>query len=149
MRFPIFFLCTVAFLLASCSEATNSTGSISKRIGEAGRTPGAREVEIAKLTTFGWDRMYVFKEGATRDEMCRFLNAPRPVCGRVIRLERTPEDHVAMVFDLRGKVTHFEYHALRNGRFDVSFGENGIPRSATVFRVRHSTGTGEIWLESK
>lgn len=138
-----------SLLLLACSEATNSTGSISKKIGEAARAPGARELDLASLTTFGWDRVYVFKPGATRDEMCKFMGAGRNVCGRVVRLERTPEGHVAMVFDLRGQVTHFEFHALSNGRFDVSFGENGIPRSATKFKVRNNSGTGEIWLASK
>ena len=147
MRSLISAVLLTATLVAACSEATNSTGTISKRIGEAARSPGAKEVDIGKLTTFGWDRFYVFPPGATRDEMCKFLNAPRPVCGRVIRLERTPDAHVAMVFDLRGQVTHFEFHALQNGRFDASFGDNGIPRSASVFRIRQNPGTEELWLE--
>jgi hypothetical protein len=139
----------VSVLAAACSEATNSTGMISKRIGETARLPGSTEVDLGKLTTFGWDRVYAFKPGTTRDEMCKFLGANRNVCGRVIRLEQTPEAHIAMVYDLRGQVTHFEFHALENGRFDVSFGEHGIPRTSAVFRVRRSTGTNEIWLETK
>ena len=136
-------------VLVACSESTNSTGMISKRIGEAARSPEVTEIDLGSLTSFGWDRFYVFKPGTTREDMCKFLGATRNVCGRVIRVEKTPEAHVAMVFDLRGQVTHFEFHALENGRFDVSFGENGIPRSTTVFKVRRSTGTGELWLELK
>jgi hypothetical protein len=139
----------LAAALAACSESINSTGMISKRIGEAARKPDAKQVDLGSLTTFGWDRFYVFKPGATRDEMCKVLGANRNVCGRVIRVDKTPEGHVAMVFDLRGQVTHFEFHAIENGRFDVSFGENGVPRSATIFNVRRSSGTGEIWLEAQ
>jgi hypothetical protein len=149
MRSSTLAVLAVSLALYACSESINSTGMISQRIGEAARRPEAREVDLGSLTTFGWDRFYVFKPGATREEMCRFLGANKKVCGRVIRVERTPDAHVAMVFDLGGKVTHFEFHALDNGRFDVAFGENGIPRAATVFKVRRSTGTGEIWLEAK
>lgn len=149
MRRPSAFLLTLALLLGACSESTNGTGMISKRLGEAARRPDVKEVDLGSLTTFGWDRVYVFPPGATREEMCRFMGANRNVCGRVIRVDRTPDGHVAMVFDLRGQVTHFEFHALDNGRFDVSFGDAGIPRSAAVFKVRRSTGTNEIWLESR
>jgi len=139
----------LAALLAGCSEGRNSTGMISQRIGEVARTPGATEVDLGKLTTFGWDRVYVFKPGATREEMCKFMGANRNACGRVIRVERTPDAHVAMVFDLQGQVTHFEFHALANGQFDVAFGDHGIPRSAAVFRIRRSTGIGDIRLEPR
>ena len=149
MRSAVLAALAVAILTPSCSESVNSTGTISKRIGDAARQPDVNEIDLGSLTTFGWDRVYVFKPAATREEMCRFLGANRNVCGRVIRVDRTPEGHVAMVFDLRGQVTHFEFHAFNNGRFDASFGENGIPRAAAVFKVRRSTGTNEVWLESK
>ena len=149
MRLSTLLAVLLAALLFACSEVVNSTGMISKRIGEVVQTPGATEVDLSKLTTFGWDRFYVFKPGATREEMCKFMGANRNVCGRVIRVERTPEDHVAMVFDLQGQVTHFEFHAIENGRFDVSFSESGLPRAGAVFRIRRNTGTGAVWLEPK
>ncbi len=149
MRISLQFLLPLVFAAVACSEATNSTGMISKRIGEVARQAEAREVDLGTLTSFGWDRLYVFREGATRDEMCGFMGANRNACGRVIRVDRTPDGHVGMVFDLRGQVTHFEFHALENGRFDVAFGDNGIPRSETVFRIRRSTGTGDLRLEAK
>jgi hypothetical protein len=139
----------MAAALAACSEVANSTGMISQRLGDAARTPGAAEVDLGQLTSFGWDRVYAFKPGATREAMCKFLGASRNACVRIIRLEKTPDAHVAMVYDLRGQVTHFEFHALANGRFDFSFGDNGIPRTAAVFRVRHSTGASEFGLELK
>lgn len=135
--------------LGACSEARNSTGMISQRIGEAARQPGARTVDLGALTTFGWDRVHVFKPGATREEMCAFIGAKRTNCGRVIRVDRTPDGHVGMVFDLQGQVTHVEFHALANGRFDMDFGPEGLPRAKAVFTVRHSTGTQEIWLEPR
>jgi len=138
-------------LSVACSEATNGTGSISKRIGEVARSPDTREVDLSKLTTFGWDRFYALKPGTTREEVCQFIGAKRNVCGRIIRIERAPADHMYLVFALEDQLTHVELHALENGQFDFSFPKAGQPRSASVFKVRRSlSGSGEvIWLEPK
>lgn len=137
--------------LAACSEATNGTGTISQRIGEAARTPGATEVDLGKLTTFGWDRFYTLKPGTTREQVCEFVNAKRNVCGRVVRIEKAPADHMFLIFALGGQVTHIELHALANGQFDFAIPESGFPRASSIFKVRHnSSGSGEIiWLEPR
>ena len=141
----------VAVAAIACSEATNSTGSISKRIGEEARAAGTAEVDLGKLTSFGWDRFFVFKPGTTREEVCKFIGANRNVCGRVVRIERAPDDHMFLVFALGGQLTHLELHAVANGQFDFAIPESGLPRSAAVFKVRRSSsGTSEIiWLEPK
>ena len=136
-------------LASACSEAINGTGMISKRLGEAARAPGTTEVNLGDLTTFGWDSFYAFKPGVTREEVCQFIRAGRNACGRIIRVQRAPADHTFIIFALRGQVTHVEQHALANGLFDFAFPESGQPRSASIFRVRHSTSGGAdvIWLE--
>ena len=141
----------VAALALGCSEATNGTGSISKRLGEVARTPGVREVDLGQLTSFGWDRFYALKPGTTREEVCEFIGAKRNVCGRIVRIERAPADHMFLVFALGNHLTHIELHALENGQFDFTFPAAGQPRSASVFKVRRSaSGSGEvIWLEPK
>lgn len=138
-------------LATACSEAINGTGSISKRVGEAARTPGTTEVDLGKLTTFGWDRFFAFKPGTTREEVCKFIGANRNTCGRIVRIERAPDDHMFLLFALGGQLTHLELHAVANGQFDFSFPESGLPRSASVFKVRRSSSSsGEvIWLEPK
>jgi hypothetical protein len=137
-------LVAVAATVAGCSEVRNGTGAISKRIGEVVRTPGATEVDLAKLTSFGWEYFYAFKPGATREEVCAFIGAGRNVCGRIIRVERAPDDHMFLLFGLNGQLTHVELHAVENGRFEFNLGERGHPRSASVFRIRRSsTGDGK------
>jgi hypothetical protein len=138
-------------LLVACSEVANGTGSISKRLGEAARSPGATEVDLAKLTSFGWDRFYAFKAGVTREEVCEFIHAGRNICGRIIRIERAPKDHTYLIFALKGQLTHVELHALANGEFDFTFPSSGQPKEASVFKIRHSTSSdGEVlWLEPK
>jgi hypothetical protein len=111
---------------------------ISKRIGEAVREPGAKRIDLTKLTTFGWDYFYISRPGATREEVCKFIGAGRAVCGRIIRIEKAPNDHVYLMFGLNGQLTHIELHALENGRFEMNIDENGHPRSKSVFKIRRS-----------
>jgi hypothetical protein len=138
--------------LGACSEATNGTGMISQRIGEMARDPEAHEVDLAKLTTFGWDRFYFFAPGTSREDICKFIGANRNNCGRVIRYAAVPSDSVTLVFALGGQLTHTELHALANGQFDITPGDAGIRKQAAVFRIRRNTpGTGRdrVFLEPK
>ncbi|WOB09523.1 hypothetical protein [Piscinibacter gummiphilus] len=142
----------IAALSLGCSEMRNSTGTISKRIGEVVHTPGATEVDLSKLTTFGWEYFYVSKPGVTREEVCKLINAGRNVCGRIIRIEKAPDDHVYLLFGLNGQLTHIELHALDNGRFDMQIGDEGHPKAKSVFRVRRNLSGSDhdvIYLEPK
>ena len=146
MRFPA--LALVALLVA-CSELGNDTGQISQRIGDLARNPETKEVRLAELTSFGWDRYFLFKPGTKREQICEFIGANRTNCGRVIRYEAVPSTHVALVFGLGKNLTHTELHALVNGRFDLQPSENGYPKESAVYKVRRSlSGTEqELWLE--
>ena len=146
----IFALC-LSLLVAACSELGNGAGQISQRIGEVTSNPEAREVDLAKLTSFGWDRFFIFKPGTPREDICRFVGANRTNCGRVFRYESVPQDSMALLFGLGSQLTHTELHALANGRFDLPPSERGYPKSAAVFKIRRSlSGSGqEVWLEPK
>lgn len=78
-------------MLSACSEMRNGTGMVSQRLGEAVREPGAREVDLGKLTSFGWTYVHVSRPGVTREEMCAWIRAKRSDCGRIIRIEKAPE----------------------------------------------------------
>jgi hypothetical protein len=139
-------------LAIGCSEMRNGTGAISQRIGEVVHTPGSAEVDLGKLTSFGWDHFFAFKPGTTREEVCRFIGAGRSVCGRIVRIEKAPDDHMFLIFALHGQLTHIELHALENGRFDMQFAEGGHPRSKSIFRIRRSLSGADkdrILLEPK
>ncbi len=149
---PLPLLLAAALVLAGCSEATNSTGMISKRIGEVVHEQKAAELDLPKLTTFGWDRFFVFKPGTTREEVCKFIGANRNTCGRIVRIERAPPDHMFLVFGLAGQLTHVELHAVANGVFDLPNHDDGHPKSASVFKVRRSSasnGAEDIVLEPR
>jgi hypothetical protein len=136
----------------ACTEATNGAGMISRKIGEAARQPAATEVDLARLTSFGWDRFHVFDSGTPRESICQFVGARPARCGRVIRYTVVPDEHVALVFTLNGRVTHTELHAQDNGEFDLTPGDQGHPKAASHFRVRKSpssAGPDHILLEPK
>lgn len=142
----------VSVLGAGCSELGNGTGQISQRIGEITHDPSSREVDLSKLTTFGWDRLHYLKPGTSREDICKFVGANRNSCGRVFRYTSVPSDHLVLLFSLNGRLTHTELHALDNGQFDFATSEEGVPRDHCVFRIRRSaSGTthDSIWLEPR
>lgn len=139
----------VAWLVAACGEFGGGTGQISQNIGAITKDPKATEVDLPKLTSFGWDRFHFFRAGTTREEVCKFIGADQNSCGRIVRYPTVPPGSMALLFSLNGRLTHIELHALENGQFNLSPGEDGHPRSASVFKIRRSpSGTGQdaIWL---
>ena len=150
-RQVVLFLLQLA-LLSACSELGNGAGQISQKIGQVAHDPSARELDLSKLTSFGWEYFYFFKSGTAREQICQFICANRNNCGRIIRYETVPEGYVALFFGLNGNLTHTELHAIANGEFDFSVGEDGYPKEKAIFSIRRaSTGTGQdrILLEPR
>jgi hypothetical protein len=145
-------LCVALLVLGACSEATNGTGMISKRIGEVIAQPDARDLDLAKLTSFGWDHFYVLQSGTSREQICEFIGASRKTCGRIVRYQVVPADSVALVFGLNGNLTHIELHALVNGQFQMPTDARGWTREEAVFAIRRiASGTPKdtVVLEKK
>lgn len=135
-----------SLLLMACSELGAGTGQISQRIGEITRAPSAQQVDLARLTSFGWDRVYRFEPGSTRDAICEFIQAGRNICSRVIRYPAVPADHQALVFALGPQLTHVELHALAHGRLELGdeHARNGLPKTQAKLRIhRLSLGTAQ------
>lgn len=130
----------VACGLWACSELGNNTGMISQKIGQVVRDPGAGELDLAKLTSFGWGYFYFFGPGTPRATICEFIGANRNNCGRVIRYDAVPSTHVALLFGLNGNLTHTELHALAHGEFAFEMPKDGVPKADAVFRIRRSAG---------
>lgn len=146
--FSLHFLVALCLALAACSEVANGPGMISQRIGDLVRDPAMQEVDLGKLTSFGWERFTTFPAGTTREQLCEFIAVKRTHCGRIIRYTTVPDGHMALLFALGDQLTHIELHALANGRFDFTPPPGGQPRAAAVFRVRRETSE-RIWLEPK
>ncbi len=125
-----------ALLLVACGEIAGGVGQISQKIGEQVSDPSVKEIELAKLTSFGWDKVYFFKPGTSRKDICAFIGARPGQCERVIRYEAVAPDSMALVFGLGSQLTHVELHSLANGRFDLASTGEGLAKEACVFRVR-------------
>ena len=152
MRWLFTVLLSLSLALVGCSETRNSTGMISQRIGQAVHSERVQDLDLTKLTPFGWAYFYAFKPGTTREEVCKFIGASRNTCGRIIRIERAPDDHMFMIFGQNGQLTHVELHAVENGVFDFEFTEGGHPRERAVFKVRRSSsasGKDTVFLEPR
>jgi hypothetical protein len=153
MHVSLFLLSTAAaIVLVGCGELGNDTGMISQKVGKVVHEPGAKEVDFAKLTTFGWEYFYFFKPGTPRDTICAFIGANRTNCGRVLRYDKVPSTHVALLFGLNGNLTHTELHALVNGEFDFELPQDGVSKAKAVFRIRKSSGGSDqerVFLEPK
>ena len=130
--------------LSGCGLASDSAGQISERIGAIARSPDSRELDLATLTSFGWDRLFVLKAGTSRSALCQFIGAKRHQCGRIVRFEAVPDGHQALVFALAdGQLTHLELHAAANGRLDMDIPAQGLPKARCRFKVRHVASTGQ------
>jgi len=135
-----FFLALVAAVAAcACSELGNGAGQMSQRIGLVTHDPAATQLDLPKLTSFGWEYFYFFKAGTGRDQICEFIEANRTNCGRVIRYEAVPEGFVALFFGFNGQLTHTELHNLANGEFDFDVPDNGFPKEKSVFTIRRAS----------
>lgn len=145
---PITFLAVTCVLLLGCSELLNGTGMISKRIGEVVRTPGSTEVDLAKLTTFGWDSFQVLKPGTSREEVCHLIEIRPEGCDSLVRVEKVPDDHMYLVFALGNRFTHLELHALANGQFALQANGASFSRTRSVFKIRRSSnGSGKDTIQ--
>ena len=142
----------LSLAVGGCGETSAGAGQISQRIGEVASDPAVREVDLGKLTTFGWDRVYFFKPGTPRKEVCVFIAARDGLCERVIRHQSVAGESMTIVFSLKNQLTHVELHSLANGRFDIEPSRAGLPREASVFKVRRepsTDGKAILWLEPK
>jgi hypothetical protein len=152
MRRQVALLLLQLALLSACSELGNGAGQISQKIGQVTHDPSTRELNLSKLTSFGWEYFYFFKSGTAREQICQLIHANRNNCGRIIRYEAVPEGYVALFFGLNGNLTHTELHALANGEFDFTVGEDGYPKEKAIFSIRRAySGTGQdrILLEPR
>ena len=127
-------------------------GEVSRSIGNLVHEAGAREIDLAFVTQFGWDRFYYFKSGTNREEICKFLGSPAHRCGMIVPQELVPEGAYTLVFTQDNRLRHIELHRMQNGEFDFPAGAQGLAREASVFRVRHNLSGSErerVVLEPK
>lgn len=106
-------------------------------------------VEIAKLTSFEWDEMFIFGPYQPTSDVCKRLELSSVACKTIITAESTDDGEMLMVFRLKGKVVHTEMHIRWHGDFTPVPGKPFTPRTA-VFSVsvegKDASGEGRLKL---
>lgn len=140
---------TILFLmlvLTSCSAFEPSAGKVGARIGEAIREMKAQEVDIASMTDFAWDELFLFGPYEDRSNICASLGLHGAECDHTAP-EYIDEGAFLMVFRLDGKIIHVENHRRYFGDFSRSGVPQPILRSAAKFSSRQgdTTTDGRPW----
>ena len=122
-------LCAVIIaVMIACSPSS----AVSDRVGAQARKTG--NVDLAELTSFNWDTVYIFSPYSGRDDMCRELPSSWADCHGTLP-KRVAEGDFFVVFALGANVVHHETHARRNGDYCTSGCFLKLSRSEAKFRA--------------
>lgn len=108
----------------------------------------ATKVELAKLTKFEWDELFLFSPYEPTSEVCIRLELSADNCESVITAVSTDDSEMLMVFRLKGRVVHTEMHIRWHGDFTPVPDEPFTPRTAVFsVSVEGKGALGEDWLK--
>lgn len=112
------------------------------------RDKQSTKVEVAKLTSFEWDELFLFGPYQPTNEICTRLELSALECEAIITAESTDDGEMLMVFRLQKKVVHTEMHLGLHGDFTPVPNEPFTPRTA-IFSVtaQGKTASGRDWLK--
>lgn len=113
---------------------------LSERMGAAARAKG--QVDLAALTDFEWDTVFVFSPYATSDSICKSVGAQWPECARLAP-RQVPESEFHLVFVSQGAFVRQVPHSRKNGDFCKATCALAIPKSEAVFYVQPATPPDE------
>ena len=146
MQNPRILAIGMALLASACSLIDDR---VSAAIGTAIRSEQVREVRIAALTDFEWDKLYVFDPYAPRVHVCKTLGVEAGQCERVVPFESMDDGTMSLAFVSGTQVVRYVRHSRLNGDFAAGVNGQPIPVSEAVFKVVPSgvTQDGRPWLK--
>jgi hypothetical protein len=109
-------------------------GGVSRAIAEKIRA-GTATVDIATLTPFMWDEMFLFGPYQTRERICARLRLDGIRCWWIVPAA-IDEGHYFFAFRSGGDIVHHEHHPRSNGDFSRSRVPQPIIRAQAMFTVR-------------
>ena len=115
--------------------ADSRAARCSSRLGREIRDPGVTQIDLASITTFGWDEVFLFEPRTPRASVCAALGVRERYCRLVVRTESVDGEHMTIAFRKQGRVTHAELHRRFNGDFLPLGGEQRLRREEARFRV--------------
>lgn len=136
--------------LSSCGEVYRylNSGDVGWALKKELRDKKSTKVEIAQLTKFQWDELFLFGPYQPTDEVCKRLELSTFDCKSIITVESTDDGEMLMVFRNEGKVVHTEMHTRWHGDFTPVPDEPFTPRTA-IFSVsiEGNGANGRDWLK--
>lgn len=114
-------------LLSGCFQST-----LSVRIGEQARAQGV--VELAPLTDFEWDTVFIFSPYTSTGVICNAAGAQWPECERQAP-KQVSESSFHLVFTHQGAFVSQVVHSRKNGNFCTQTCALSVPRQKAKFHV--------------
>jgi hypothetical protein len=148
MRFLLAIL--LVLNLSGCGDAYRylKSGEVGWALKVELRDRKSTRVELAKLTKFEWDEVFVFDPYAPTSEVCKRLQLPLAECASAIAIESTDDGEMLLVFRLKGKVVHTEMHIRWHGDFTSAPQQPLTPQAAVFAVVVEGKGSqGQDWLK--
>lgn len=148
---------SILILITGCEQIGQlysyvSSGPVGWRIKQAVRDKRSTIIDIAKLTDFQWDELYVLGPyQLSMEEICKKINVNYQDCNRQLPFNEYMLDSDgagALVFKYEGKIVHAERYLSFHGRFRSS--PQPIRRDQAVFVVKESgqeSYYGEPWFD--
>lgn len=136
--------------LSGCGDAYRylKSGEVGWALKKELRDKKSARVEIAKLTRFEWDELFLFGPYQSTNEVCKRLELSENECKSIITAESTDDGEMLMVFRLNGKVVHTEMHFRWHGDFTPSPDKPFTPQTAVFSATVEGKGAlGEDWLK--
>ncbi|NUZ04724.1 hypothetical protein HQN59_03015 [Schlegelella sp. ID0723] len=123
----------VLIALANCGGLDG--GTVSGRLGRQIRNPAVTHVDLASVTSFGWDEVFLFPPQTPRASVCATLAVRERFCRLIVRTESLDDETMTIAFRKQGRVTHAELHRRINGDFLPLDNEQRLRREDARFRV--------------
>lgn len=114
-------------MLSGCLQS-----SLSKSIGDEVRTQDT--VDLAALTDFEWDTVFIFSPYETNDAICKHVSTYWPDCKNAAP-EHVPESNFHLVFINNSAFVTQVTHSRKNGNFCERTCALRISKTNATFRV--------------
>lgn len=140
------------FLVTGCDRAGEillegehylQSGSVGWAMKKELRDKRSQTVDIARLTEFPWDELFLFGPYEPRTAVCHRLAIAPDRCTAVVPYESKDDSEMLMVFRHRGEVVHTEIHLRMNGDF-LPVPALAVQAGSAVFDVTRIAGANDI-----
>lgn len=145
-RLLLLYLALISLL--GCS-GPNQPGPVSKELHNKLRIEESHDVDLAKLTTFGWDELFMYGPYMLRTEICKQLGISESDCRKQVRAESSDDGEMVLIFRKHGKIVHTELHFRINGDFlPLSFPQPLTPQNARfAAKTEGESTSGKPWMK--